>query len=81
MQGTSRGTASRYQCSCLLKPRTTFSPVHLSAGTRQAAGTLSADQFGEQMAIKIGKGGLNGFTLSSTQVAEWIDSFPISACF
>ena len=40
---------------------------------------VSADQFGEQTAIKIGKGGLNGITLSSTQVAEWIDSFPISA--
>ena len=25
------------------------------------------------------KGGLKGITLSSTQVAEWIDSFPISA--
>ena len=40
---------------------------------------VSADQFGEQTAIKIGKGGLNGITLSSTQVAEWIDTFPISA--
>ena len=41
MQGTSRGTASNFQCSCLPRPRTTFSPVHLSADTRQAAGTLS----------------------------------------
>ena len=41
--------------------------------------TVSAYQFGEQTAIKIGKGGLNGITLSSTQVAEWIDTFPISA--
>ena len=40
---------------------------------------VSADQFGEQTAIKIGKGGLKGITLSSTQVAELIDSFPISA--
>jgi hypothetical protein len=39
---------------------------------------VSADQFGEQTAIKIGKGGLKGITLSPTQVAEWIDSFPIS---
>ena len=40
---------------------------------------VSADQFGEQTAIKIGKGDLKGITLSSTQVAERIDSFPISA--
>ena len=40
---------------------------------------VSADQFGEQTAITIGKGGLNGITLSSKQVAERIDSFPISA--
>ena len=40
---------------------------------------VSADQFGEQTAIKIGKGGLKGITLSPEQVAEWIDSFPISA--
>ena len=40
---------------------------------------VSADQSGVQTAIKIGKGGLKGITLSSTQVAEWIDSFPISA--
>ena len=39
---------------------------------------VSADQFGEQTAIKIGKGGLKGITLSPEQVAEWIDSFPIS---
>ena len=40
---------------------------------------ISADQFGEQTAVKIEKGGLKGVTLSSAQVAEWIDSFPISA--
>ena len=40
---------------------------------------MSADQFGEQTAIKIGKGGLKGITLSPEQVAEWIDSFLISA--
>ena len=40
---------------------------------------VSADQFGEQTAIKIGKGGLKGITLSPEQVAECIDSFPISA--
>ena len=41
MQGTCRGTASRCQYSCLPRPRTTFSLVHLSADTKQAAGTLS----------------------------------------
>ena len=40
---------------------------------------LSADQFEEQTAIKIGKGGPKGITLYSTQVAKWIDSFTISA--
>ena len=34
---------------------------------------VSADQFGEQTAIKIGKGGLKGIPLSPEQVAEWID--------
>ena len=49
---------------------------------RHTAGSwnaVSADQFGEQTAIKIGKGGVKGITLSSTQVAEWIESFTISA--
>ena len=49
---------------------------------RHKAGTwnaVSAGQFGEQTAIKMGKGGLKGITLSPEQVAEWIDSFPISA--
>ena len=36
--------------------------------------SVSSGQFGEQTAIKIGKGGL-----SSAQVAEWTNSFPISA--
>ena len=40
---------------------------------------VSADQIGQQTVIKIGKGGLKGIKLSSTQVAEWIDSFPMSA--
>lgn len=39
---------------------------------------VSADQFGEQTAMKIGKGALKGMTLSSELVSEWIDSFPIS---
>ena len=40
---------------------------------------MSADQCGEQTAIKIRRGGLTCITLSQEQVAEWIDSFPISA--
>jgi hypothetical protein len=40
--------------------------------------SVSSDQFGEQTAIKIGKGGLKGITLSPELVTEWIDAFPIS---
>ena len=39
---------------------------------------VSADQFGEQTAIKIGKGGLKGMTLAAELVSEWIDAFPIT---
>ena len=39
---------------------------------------VSADQFGEQTAIKIGKGALKGMTLSAELVSEWIDAFPIT---
>ena len=39
---------------------------------------VSADQFVEQTTIKIVKGDLKGITLSSTQVAEWIDSAYVS---
>ena len=49
---------------------------------RYKAGTwnsVSADQFGEQMTLKIGKVESKGITLSPAQVAEWIESFPISA--
>lgn len=38
---------------------------------------VSADQFGEQTAIKTGKGALKGMTLRPELVSEWIDSFPI----
>ena len=38
---------------------------------------VSSDQFGEQTAIQIGKGGLKGLTLFQEMVAEWIDSFPV----
>ena len=40
MQGPSRGTASRCQCSYLPRPRTTFSPLHFSTDTNQTVGTL-----------------------------------------
>ena len=49
---------------------------------RHQAGTwnsVSSDQFGEQTAIRIGKGGLRGVTLSSELVKEWIDCFPTAA--
>ena len=39
---------------------------------------VSGDQFGEQTAIKIGKGALKGMTLSPELVCEWIDAFPIT---
>jgi len=39
---------------------------------------VSADQFGEQTAIKMGKGSLRGMTLSPELVSEWIDAFPIT---
>ena len=80
MQGPSRGTASRCQCSCLPRPRTTLPPVHLSADTRQAAGTLSLLISSESRRhYRSGNVGLKSITLSSKQVSEWIDSFPISA--
>lgn len=41
--------------------------------------SVSSDQFGEQTAVRIGKGGLKGVTLSQEQVKEWIDSFPVTA--
>lgn len=40
---------------------------------------VSSDQFGEQTAIKKGKGGLKGMALSPNQVAVGIDSYPILA--
>ena len=39
---------------------------------------VSADQFGEQTAIKIGKGALKGMTLLPELVSEWINAFPIT---
>ena len=66
----------------LLPAEAKDNPLSSAFVRRHKAGSwnaVSADQFGEQTAIKIGKGGLKGITLSSTQVAEWIDFFPISA--
>ena len=40
---------------------------------------VSSDQFGEQTAIKIGKGGLKGITLDPEMVTEWFSAFPIGA--
>ena len=40
---------------------------------------VSADQFGEQTAIRIVKGNLKGMTQSPELVSEWIDSFPVTA--
>ena len=40
---------------------------------------VSSDQFGEQTAIKIGKGGLKGITLDPEMVTKWISAFPIGA--
>ncbi len=39
---------------------------------------VSADQFGEQTAIKIGKWSLKGMTLYPELVNVWIDAFPIT---
>ena len=39
---------------------------------------VSADQFSEQTAIKMGKGDLKGMTLSPELVCEWIDALPIT---
>ena len=39
---------------------------------------VSSDQFGEQTAIRIGKGGLKGMTLSADLVSEWINAFLIT---
>lgn len=40
---------------------------------------VSSDQFGEQTAAHIGKGGFKGITLSPQHVKEWINLFPIAA--
>jgi len=39
---------------------------------------VSADQFGEQTAIRIGKGCLKEMTLSAELVSKWVNAFPIT---
>ncbi len=39
---------------------------------------LSANQFGKQTVIKIGKGAQKGTSLSAELVSEWIGAFPIT---
>ena len=56
-----------------------YSLANLSADTRRTAGMQCRPTSSGQTAIKMGKGGLKGITLSPEQLAEWIDSFPISA--
>lgn len=52
--------------------------AHVCRHSEGCWNSVSSDQFGEQTAIKTGKGGLKGMTLSPELVMEWIDSFPIS---
>ncbi|KAG1713969.1 hypothetical protein GQR58_002027 [Nymphon striatum] len=52
--------------------------AHVCRHSEGSWNSVSGDQFGEQTAIKTGKGGLKGITLSPELVIEWIDSFPIS---
>ncbi len=65
----------------LLDMRTLDTEANVDLVCRHHAGywnAVSADQFGEQTAIKMGKGGLRGVTLSPELVSEWIDAFPIT---
>ena len=52
--------------------------AHVCRHSEGCWNSVSGDQFVEQTAIKTGKGGLKGITLSPELVTEWIDSFPIS---
>ena len=53
--------------------------AHVCRHNEGSWNSVSSDQFGEQTAKKPSKGGLKGMTLSPEQIAEWIDSFPISS--
>ena len=71
----------RYLTYYLLEMHTLEDTAKVDLVCRHSAGwnAVSADQFGEQTAIRIGKGGLKGITLSADLVSEWIDAFPITA--
>ncbi len=72
---------ARYLTQYLLDMRTLDTEANVDLVCRHHAGywnAVSADQFGEQTAIKMGKGGLRGMTLSPELVSEWIDAFPIT---
>lgn len=72
---------ARYLTQYLLDMRTLPPEAKVDLVCRHHDGhwnAVSADQFGEQTAIKMGKGGLKGMTLSPELVSEWIDAFPIT---
>ena len=52
--------------------------AHVCRHSERCWNSVSGVKFGEQTAVKAGKGGLKGITLSPELVTEWIDSFPIS---
>ena len=69
---------AHYLTQYLLDMRTLDTEVKVDLFCRHHAGSVSADQFGEQIAIKMGKGSLRGMTLSPDLVSERIDAFPIT---
>lgn len=72
---------ARYLTQYLLEMRTLSADKKVDLVCRHHGGywnAVSADQFGEQTAIRMGKGALKGMTLSPELVAEWIDAFPIT---
>ena len=72
---------ARYLSQYLLDVRAEPATYKVDLVCRQGDGfwnSVSADQFGEQTAIRIGKGGLKGLTLLPDLFREWIESFPIA---
>ena len=72
---------ARYLTQYLLEMRALDTEGKVDLVCRHHAGywnAVSADQFGEQTAIKMGKGSLRGMTLSPELISEWIDAFPIT---
>ena len=64
---------ARYLTYYLLEMYTLEDTAKVDLVCQHSAGywnTVSADQFGEQTAIRIGKGGLKGITLSADVVSE-----------